>query len=304
MNRVLIEGDRVRASNGEVSPGSWSWTDLLAGGQGGSDISLGVHPELLDRAARISLIPASGRVGDDVLFVLHSLDGEGHLLQLGMVIGPSELVTTHSSFDPTVSHELLTRETDRIRSRLFGDGVVPGDPSRLAAAIAGEVLSTLEEMLLDVADRTGALDRSIREEKDVESEELLEQLFDSRHDLLTLHNRFRQNALTLSAAERLLPGRFDECLARVTRLVQVCEGERDFLQGVLDYYDQRVNLRMNHAVGRLTMIVLPVTAVAGILRIYSIASEESDGLTTALIVGVCALVAGALLLWTKKKHWW
>src|SRR5688500_1726254 len=112
MSKVVIERDVARASNGEAPAGSCSWTDDVVGASSEPSGSSGVDSGLLVRAGRISLIPGAGQVGNVVLWGLRALDADGHLLQPGMVIGPSELATTHSSFDPKMSHEMLLRETD------------------------------------------------------------------------------------------------------------------------------------------------------------------------------------------------
>lgn len=286
---------------------SWSWSDLDPGEEPDPSLLRSVDGALVTRSAEISLIPHAAARDGSVLCILHSLDPEGHLLQLGIVAGERDVVTTHRAFDPFMDVQKLTAETSALRAELLDGEAVPSGPADLVASIAQRLISTLEALLLEVAGRAGALDRRIREERDFDSEARLEELFDIRHDLYTLHNRLRQNALTLAATDEHLGDALSSVIRRIDRLVQMCDGEREFLQGVLDYYEQRVNMKMNFAMERLavvTVIVLPVTAVSGIFGMNTIATDETSFFYTFLVVALMSAMVGALLYWTKKKDWW
>lgn len=308
MQRLVVGPDGAEESlTGSPPPGGWVWSDLLPGEATDPSVLRMVDPSLLERSGEISLIPQVIPRDGQVLCILHSLDADGHLLQLGIVTGTEEIVSTHRSFETGMDPAKLTRETAALRSDLLNGILAPDGPRELAALLADRLISSLEALLLEVAGRAGALDRRIREENEFDSEARLEELFDIRHDLYTLHNRLRQNALTLAAADEHMGGALATGARRLDRLVQVCEGERDFLQGVLDYYEQRVNMKMNFAMERLavvTVIVLPITAVSGILGMNTIASDETKGLYTMLIVLLMGAMVGLLLHWTKKKDWW
>ena len=308
MDRLVMGSGRPREyREATLAPGGWVWTDLLPGEAAGPAGSCAVDDDLLQRSATISLIPTVTASNGEISCILHSLDGDGHLLQLGIVFSDAEVVTTHCSFDPAMDPSKMTRETSVLRQELLDGSLSPDRPADLVAMLADSLISALEALLLEVAGRAGGLDRRIREENDFDSEARLEELFDIRHDLYTLHNRLTQNALTLSAADELMNGALAPAVKRLDRLVKVCEGERNFLQGVLDYYEQRVNMKMNFAMERLavvTVIVLPVTAISGILGMNTIATDRTNGLYTLILVALMASVVGVLLYWTKKKDWW
>lgn len=308
MHRIVVGPRGLEDSVGtQPSAESWSWSDLDPGEEPDPSLLRSVDETLVTRSAEISLIPHAAARDGSVLCILHSLDAEGHLLQLGIVAGDRDVVTTHRSFDPTMDAAKLTVETEALRADLLEGGPVPSGPPDLVAGITQRLISTLEALLLEVAGRAGVLDRRIREEADFDSEARLEELFDIRHDLYTLHNRLRQNALTLAATDEHMGGALASEIRRIDRLVQVCDGEREFLQGVLDYYEQRVNMKMNFAMERLavvTVIVLPVTAVSGILGMNTIATDETSFFYTLLLVALMGGMVGALLYWTKKKDWW
>lgn len=307
MDRLVI-GERATPSlQASSSTQDWSWTDLAAGELEELSERPGVNEELLARSAEMSLIPSATVQSGDLLLVLHSLDQDGHLLQLGIVASDKAVTTVHASFDKSMDPEKLTRETRAVRAGLLDGRIHATEPEQLVALLVERIISSLEELLLEVAGRSGRLDRRIREESRFDSEGMLEELFTVRHDLFTVFNRLRQNALTLQAVHRLRPGVLSSELVTLERLVQVCDGERDFFQGVLDYYEQRVSIKMNFAMERLavvTVIVLPVTAISGILGMNTITTDQTRGVYTAVVVLLMGAMVGALLHWTKKKNWW
>jgi magnesium transporter len=145
--------------------------------------------------------------------------------------------------------------------------------------------------------------------------ELLEEMFRLRHELLTLRTMAAQTREIYARLSALAPrfwppdGRpyVDDLLDQFDRVRSMCDGQKEFLQGVLDFYHTQTTAKMNIAMERLalvTVLVLPVTAVASIYGMNVIVSERTNvwALTEALIVMVGMSVA--MLVWARRQGWW
>jgi magnesium transporter len=159
------------------------------------------------------------------------------------------------------------------------------------------------------------LERNVVRSRTKHPQELLEDMFQLRHELLVLRTAAAQNreiyARLTTLATRFWPadGRqyIDDLLDQFDRVRNMCDGEKELLQGVVDFYHTRTTTRINVAMERLallTALVLPVTAVASIYGMNVIVSDRTDvaGLTEALAV-MLVLMAG-MLIWTRRQGWW
>ncbi len=261
-----------------------------------------------------SLIPRVRPFDDRLLLVLHSLDTEGHLLELDLLIGEDFLVTVHQRLNEAVGLDVALRETERVRTEIEGGHFAPEAPINIAIAIILAIAETLEETLAEAAAKAGVLDRRMREGDTGDPEKFLEELFSARRDLVTIANRAAQSrdalTTTMGVARSLDQKGLDLVSAageRFERLSHVCDGERGFLQEVLDYHEHRTNIKMNFAMERLALVaavVLPVNALAGIIGMNTIATSNTNLIHTASLIVVMIAMAGLILLWAKKKDWW
>lgn len=276
--------------------------------------AFGIEPTAVADCREKSLISKVHPYDGYILLVVHSLDDAGHLMQLTHLIGPRFLVTVHDRFNPQVQIEATLRETAAVRAELQAGKVLPATTSELAFEIATAVAGRLEKILLDAAARAGVLDRRMREDDTGDPERFLDDLFRVRHDLVTVRNRVVQSREAFGAATTLAdiagPDAAEEFrLAQegFERLLHVVEGELDFLQGVLFFYEHQTNTKMNFAMERLALIaavILPINAVAGIVGMNTIVNAATDPVVTVLLITLMAAMAGAILWWTKKRGWW
>lgn len=239
--------------------------------------------------------------------IVHSLDGQGHLLQLGILAGERMVTTVHSAFNEAVSAEALSKETSSVARRLVDEGAGVATANQLVGAILFELAATLRDLLSEAARRSGALDRRIRDERIRDQEAALEELFEVRRDLFTIRNRLAQTSEIVQAAARYDKPAFIDVVGEFERLVRMCDGERDFFQGVLDYYEQRINVKINFATERLALIaalVLPLSAVSGILGMNTIVQDRTNVPLTIVFVSAMVVMVAALLVWSKRKDWW
>jgi magnesium transporter len=54
----------------------------------------------------------------------------------------------------------------------------------------------------------------------------------------------------------------------------------------------------------IAAVVLPVTAIASVYGMNLIVGQRTDVVQLAIVLALMALVAGAMLAWTKRMGWW
>jgi len=305
MQLLVVPGAGAREVEGSAPPpdGAVTWWDLAPG----DPRPVFVDPEVFDSLSEPTLVPRCTATTSGLSLIVHSLDAQGHLLQLGVLAGERMVTTVHSAFNDAVTTESLTRETSAVARRLVDQGAGIATANQLAASILLELAATLRGLLSDAAQRSGTLDRRIRDEHIRDQEAVLDELFEVRRDLFTIRNRLAQTSEIVQAADRYDKSSFGEVVGEFERLLRMCDGERDFFQGVLDYYEQRINVKINFATERLALIaalVLPLSAVSGILGMNTIVQDRTNVPLTIVLVSLMVVMMTTLLVWSKRKGWW
>ena len=91
------------------------------------------------------------------------------------------------------------------------------------------------------------------------------------------------------------------------RVRHVCDGEKEFLFGVIDLFQTRTTTKMTIAMERLAVlaaVTLPVTAIASIAGMNVIVNDRTHVAQLLLLVTVMATISAVLLRWTRKQGWW
>ena len=146
------------------------------------------------------------------------------------------------------------------------------------------------------------------------AEDFLEELFRARHGLLA--------ARTMAALAREVYGRMDDAGGRSARpegdllrdvedqfgrIAAMADTQREYLQGVIEFYQTRTNTKMTIAAERLAVIAavtLPVTAISSVMGMNVIVNDETHwGWLTVLLSGM-AVMSIALLIWARRQGWW
>jgi Mg2+ and Co2+ transporter CorA len=85
------------------------------------------------------------------------------------------------------------------------------------------------------------------------------------------------------------------------------DAQREYLQGVIEFYQTRTNTKMTIAAERLAVIAavtLPVTAISSVMGMNVIVNDSTHvGLLVALLafMGVLSVI---MLVWAKRQGWW
>ena len=255
---------------------------------------------------------------DHVLLVLHSPEpgqgGQAHLVELDQLVSNRYLVTVHGPFPPGVAPEVGLRDTAPVLARMEAGRFSPPSPSYLSHAIVSSLARRLEDYVRIIARKVGALERWALEGDMTKAEEALEEMFRVRHEVLTVATVASLNSTLyarLAALPRFVPAPLHE-MAEETRnqfdiLLGMCDAEEKFLQGVLDFYQSRTATKMNVAMERLaliTVVLLPVTAVASIYGMNVIVNTDTDFPHLAFALTIMGVAALATLNWAKRQGWW
>ena len=267
----------------------------------------------IDSSSKLSLVPKFSRSPNHVVLTVHSLDSQGHLLELDEYVGRNFLVTVHAAASG-VTQESVLKETTLVRDAIRDEGLRPRSPLDLATAIVMEIASGLEEHLEETAFRVGTLDRQMREGEVKDRQAFLEQLNGVRHELLTVYNRASQTAEVarrIAAENQPVLGHdtavFERVAARFDSVRRICENERGFANGVLEHYQSVVQTKMNLAMERLALIaflLIPFTIASGL---FGMQISAPDGTNVPAIVATVAVTLVATVLvyaYTKRRGWW
>jgi magnesium transporter len=297
------------------------WVDIPKGEPGTTPILSEVfrfHPIAVQDCLEMSRIGKIHAYSDHVFVALHTPEagtaGQVHLLPLNQFIGRRYLVTVHKPID-AVPIEATLRETSAVVRRIEAGRFCPGSPSELSYAIVSAMARRMEAFVATLAAKIAALERQVMESERQDSHEFLEELFRLRHELLTLQRLVAQNremyARMSALAPRFVPpeGRsfVEDLLNQFDRVRSLCEEEKEFLQGVVDFYQTRTAMKMNLAMERLALItalVMPVTAIASVYGMNIIVSEGTRPLHLAGVLTGIGIMTGVMFRWAKRQGWW
>jgi Mg2+ and Co2+ transporter CorA len=297
------------------------WIDMLADDEHADDVLagvLGAHRLVVADCRQRNHVPTLHGYADHVFVVLHSPfagnAGHVHLLELDQLVGRHYLVTVHGPINPVVDPALALRETAAVRSRIERGTFRPASPAELSHGIGSAIVRSQRSMISVVAESLPELEQQAMGGDFRRPEELLERLFLTRHELITVRTMAAQSHeiyARIRGLERVVPEPervyASDLAEQFDRLRSLADGESHFLFGVIDLYQTRVTTKMTVAMERLAVIAaitLPVTALASIYGMNVIVNDTTHVTQLVLVLAVMATMSGLLLRWTKKQGWW
>ena len=85
------------------------------------------------------------------------------------------------------------------------------------------------------------------------------------------------------------------------------DAQREYLQGVIEFYQTRTNTKMTIAAERLAVIAavtLPITALSSVMGMNVIVNDATHiGWLTCLLV-VMVVMSVVMLIWANRQGWW
>jgi magnesium transporter len=296
------------------------WVDVMACDQGTARQladTFGFHDLALRDILERNHLPKLHAYSDHLFVVLHSPEpgeaGHIHLVELVQFIGARYLVTTHGPVSPGVTEDVVMRESRHVVDRLRAGRLQVDTPFALSYALVSAVAHRQSEELGRLATKIAGLEQRVREDIG-DPIHVLEEMFLVRHELLTIRTMAAESSevyARMSALTRMIPQEapplIRDLIDRFERVRHMCDGEKEFVQGVIDFYQARTTTKMNVAMERLALIaavLLPVTAIASIYGMNIIVGERTDVPQLGLVLTVMGLVVVGMLAWSKRLGWW
>jgi magnesium transporter len=297
------------------------WVDVPHCDEGAAGVLadvFGAHPLAVRDCTEANSTGKVHAYPDHILLVLHSPEpgqgGQAHLVELDQLVASRYLVTVHGPFPPGVDAVVGLQDTAAVLARMEAGRFTPASPAQLSHAIVSSLARRQEDYVRMIARKVGALERWALEGDMTKADEALEEMFRVRHEVLTVATVASLNSTLyarVGALPRFVSGDLQQ-LAEEHRnqfeiLLGMCDAEEKFLQGVLDFYQSRTATKMNVAMERLaliTVVLLPVTAVASIYGMNVIANSNTDFPHLLVALLAMATVSLGTLHWAKRQGWW
>jgi Mg2+ and Co2+ transporter CorA len=276
----------------------------------------GFHPLALRDAAQRNRVPKIHPYRDHVFVVLHSphLGARGHVhyVELDQFIGQRFLVTVHGPTNPAVPPDVPMRQTRDVLRRIETGKLAPATPFELSYAIVSGISRLQETLVEDMTADVWRLEQRVTAGHLGNPEQFLEELFQARHGLLAVRTMAALGGEIYGRMATLSRNPQDEhyiadVVDQFNRVRSVADGEREYLQGVIEFYQARTETKMTIAAERLAVIAavtLPITALSSVLGMNLIVNEHTQGLHLAATLIVMAIMSGTLLTWAKRQGWW
>lgn len=93
----------------------------------------------------------------------------------------------------------------------------------------------------------------------------------------------------------------------MSRIRALADGEREYLQGVIEFYRARAETKMTIAAERLAVIAvvtLPITALSSIYGMNIIVNDHTQSVPLLVVSAVLVVMSASLLTWVKRRGWW
>ena len=270
---------------------------------------------------------------DDHLFtVLHAphigTRGHVHYVELDQFLGPNYLVTVHGPVNPAVPARIAALDTDFVLRRMESGHLHPRSPFELSSAIVSSLTRREIDLIAGLARESGQLEQRLTlGDVSADPEPYLEDLFEVWYELLAIrtiavHSRAiytRMSKLARSLPDSEKP-RVVNLADRFDQVVSMADGQREFLHGVIEFFQTRTSTHMTIAAEALTAtsvrqnddmrkitawvaIVAVPTAVTGFFG--QNVPYPGFGHTSGFVASTLAivLIAATLYVAFKRKKW-
>jgi magnesium transporter len=278
---------------------------------------LDLHPRAAHDCAVRNPLPKAHAYPEQVFVVLHGPQqgehGHVHYVELDQFIGPNWLITVHGPMNPAVPLDAAYVETAAIVRRLEDGRLRPSRPHELSAALVGALTGRLRDFLIELTQDVWRLEREVTGGSITNPEDFLEQLFGVRHGLQAVH--------TMAAMSREVYGRIsrlsvfgkagaaglEDLEDQFRRVAAMADSQREYLQGVIEFYRTRTETKMTIAAERLAVIAavtLPITALSSVLGMNVIVSDSTHWGALWILLAVMGVMSVMVLIWARRQGWW
>ncbi|MFT4136950.1 magnesium transporter CorA family protein [Microbacterium sp.] len=277
----------------------------------------GLHHLALQDCAVRNQVPKVHVYGDHVFIVLHApklgAGGHVHYIELDQFVSRDYVITVHGPLNEAVPLEDALVEVRALRNRIAAGRFRPATGYELSHALVSALTGRLREHTAQLTREVWRLEQAVTGNKYSDPEQFLDEMFRARHGLLTVktmctlsaevYGRMAKVRVFGDSGERLVKDLVDQ----FHRLGVMADGQKDYLQGTIEFYQARTNTKMTIAAERLAVIAavtLPITALSSVFGMNVIVNESTHWDALWLLLGVMSVMSLGLLWWTKRKGWW
>jgi magnesium transporter len=254
---------------------------------------------------------------DHVFVVLHAPErgerGHVHYVELDQFIGPDFLITVHGPCNPALPDDAKAVETSALLRRLDGGRIHPKSAAELSFTLVTALTNRMRDFLTALTEEVWRLERTVTGGHLGDPEQFLEELFQVRHGLLavrTMSMLSQQVYGRMATLEVFGPGSGEALLVDLEdqfgRIAAIADSQREYLQGVIEFYQTRTNTKMTIAAERLAVIAavtLPVTAISSVVGMNVIVNDQTQPLELLVLLIGMAIMSIGVLIWAKRKGW-
>ena len=278
----------------------------------------GFHPLAVRDCVERNRVPRVHVYSDHIFVILHAPEsgraGHVHYLELDQFIGPRYLVTVHGPVNPAVSAASALRETSDVLRRIQTGKLCPTTPFELSYAIVSALARHQEAYIEAQTREVWQLEQRVTSGHLGNPELFLEEMFRARHGLIavrTMGALSREAYGRIRALHRGVPREAQPLLNdledQFKRVYRIADGQKEYLQGVIEFYRTRSDTKMTIAAERLAVIAvitLPITALSSVYGMNIIVNDRTDFPHLAVVVSIMVIMCGTLLTWAKRQGWW
>jgi magnesium transporter len=297
------------------------WADVGAWEPGVEDLLVQVfalHPLAVADCLGRNRLPKVHGYPNGLFLVLHAPErgaaGHVHFVELDRFIGARFLVSVHGPLNPAVPHDVAFRDTREVLERIRSGRLRPQTTFDLSHAVVSTMTRRMERFLADLAEDVWELEKRVTAGELGDPEHFLDELFRTRHGLLAVRTMAEQSSQIyhrVVALSRFIPDRsrphLDDLVDQFDRITGLALAEKDYLQGVIEFYRTRTDIKMTIAAERLAVIAvvtLPVTALASVLGMNLIVNDATRPIALAVTVVLMTVMCTLLLAWARRRGWW
>ncbi len=327
MDIIFISQDKVTTCQDDDLPilltrtDGIIWVDIPSWDQAAADVLTHVfcaHPLAIHDCFERNQVPKVHVYPEHVFVVLHApklgVGGHVHYVELDQFIGLNYVITVHGPLNAAVDPEAAMVEVRAVRKRLDAGRFKPKSPAQLSHAIVSALSGRLRDYTSTLTQDVWKLEQSVTAGHLGDPEKFLDELFRARHGLLTVR--------TMCALSHEVYGRMStisvfgvdggqalllDIVDQFARLGAMADGQKEYLQGTIEFYQARTNTKMTIAAERLAVIAavtLPITALSSVLGMNVIVNDHTHWGWLTVLLAIMFVMSGLLLLWAKRKGWW
>lgn len=296
------------------------WVDIPADDADGEKILTDVfafHHRAVHDCLRRNPTPKFYTYPDHVFVVLHvpypGAAGHVHSIELDMFIAPGYVVTVHGPLNPSIDPGVAQIEVDQVAGRIDVGRWHPESASHLVHAIITGLNRQMDTQLSQLRFETWELEREVTSGALGDPEVFLEEMFSVRLGLQAIR--------TMAALDQEVYARMSKLRAlgseshalvkdsvdQFQRVMASASIQTEYLAGVIEFYQTRINTKMTVAAERLAVIAavtLPVTAISSIVGMNVIVNDSTHWVGLGALLVMMAVMSAVLLAWAKRQGWW